>query len=176
MDTGAKGSRAVASFRASIRPFVVIGVILGTLIGVLIPVAIKQPEGWSCVIAGVIGLLAVFATFLYIRLEVREDGILYRTTSGNTFLRFEDLQGALLKGVTMNGIPQPTAELSLVTIDGKELVMKLRTLPIAAAATIFQALEERGMPVHVPDLWGPNRMATQIRTVQTRLFGEKKPS
>jgi hypothetical protein len=157
------------SFRADTRVYVIVSifcvffVILGTSI------TLKQPNQWPVLAVALAVLGAFFVGLNFLRFEVGPDYFFYRNLSGSRKLPFTDISRTGFGAIYVSGTPAPGASFWIEPKRGKSFKVKLRTFPIEAAARLFSALDRAGIPIDVPDVWGCQRMASQIRDCQHKI-------
>ena len=168
MGTG-PAAEASAAFRADRRLYVVIGLFTSFFAVLFLFVTIKRPERWP-ILAGVCGAtVALFLCPSRLRLEITPDTFHYRNLSTSRTEKFSDIDRAYFQTIHSTHTPGGVAAFWIRPKQGKPVKVNLRTFPIEAAAVLFAALDEHGIPIDVPDTWAARRMARQIRECQAKL-------
>lgn len=169
---GPSGENAVFSFRGDARLYIIVSVWASLFIVLGAAITIKSPDQWSFLAIPIGGLVAFFAGLSYLRFEIGRDYFYYRNLSGSRRFRFSDLERAYFR--PLRGAASVGASFWAQPKGGRPSQINLWTFPIEAAARLFGALDRFGIPVEIPDVWGCQRMAAQIRECQRKL--EQKPS
>jgi hypothetical protein len=164
----AETNRSAQSFGAGGNLYFVIGLFGTFFLGLFSVVARKNGEwGVVMIIAGIIAALLLMLQVL--KFKIGPDGFVYRTLISSTAFDFDDISKAGLTVTYSGSTPQGIGNLRVEMKDGRKSEVNLRLYVIKAAATLFNELERRGIPIEVPNLWAAQRMMNQIRKAQSKL-------
>ena len=116
---------------------------------------------WSVLGLAVVGSTGAFLLLSIIKLDIRSDGIIYRNLSGKRTAIFVNVDRASWDRIG------PFLHLRQRT--GSSIKINLRTLPVRAAAILFDRLEHYRIPMEGPYTRISIRMLDEIRKEQNAI-------
>lgn len=154
-------------FRAGAHMRAVSGIFAGLAFLATVTGAVVNGD-WQPVLVVVVAASVLFALQLVLRLAIGPDGIGYRNLTGARSIPYAAIARARVNVLRPTKAPQGVAAFQLELHNGRRVRINLRTFSVEAAATLFSALEARGIEIKGSPEWAARRLMEQVRAAQAK--------